>query len=159
MRVVNSAIGAINQDRLESIARRWVGSGSLPTGQRIALTPQESRWIARHPVVRLVINDDLAPLAFFNSDETFSGIASDLLDMISRRTGLHFQVTPRSGGFPEQIGVLARKEADLAIMSRSSKREEMLRFTRSFLSTSYVLVTRADDKDARRAPEASTASA
>lgn len=102
MRVVNSAIGAINQDRLESIARRWVGSGSLPTGQRIALTPQESRWIARHPVVRLVINDDLAPLAFFNSDETFSGIASDLLDMISRRTGLHFQVTPRSGGFPSR---------------------------------------------------------
>ncbi|ENY9728649.1 transporter substrate-binding domain-containing protein [Pseudomonas aeruginosa] len=152
LRVVNSAIGAINQDRLESIARRWVGSGSLPTGQRIALTPQESRWIARHPVVRLVINDDLAPLAFFNSDETFSGIASDLLDMISRRTGLHFQVTPRSGGFPEQIGVLARKEADLAIMSRSSKREEMLRFTRSFLSTSYVLVTRADDKGRAEIP-------
>ncbi|MGU0760859.1 transporter substrate-binding domain-containing protein [Pseudomonas aeruginosa] len=152
LRVVNSAIGAINQDRLESIARRWVGSGSLPTGQRIALTPQESRWIARHPVVRLVINDDLAPLAFFNSDETFSGIASDLLDMISRRTGLHFQVTPRSGGFPEQIGVLARKEADLAIMSRSSKREEMLRFTRSFLSTSYVLVTRADDKGRAESP-------
>ncbi|WP_134481843.1 transporter substrate-binding domain-containing protein, partial [Pseudomonas aeruginosa] len=152
LRVVNSAIGAINQDRLESIARRWVGSGSLPTGQRIALTPQESRWIARHPVVRLVINDDLAPLAFFNSDETFSGIASDLLDMISRRTGLHFQVTPRSGGFPEQIGVLARKEADLAIMSRSSKREEMLRFTRSFLSTSYVLVTRADDKGRADSP-------
>ncbi|WP_163278920.1 type 2 periplasmic-binding domain-containing protein, partial [Klebsiella aerogenes] len=63
-----------------------------------------------------------------------------------------FQVTPRSGGFPEQIGVLDRKEADLAIMSRSSKREEMLRFTRSFLSTSYVHVTRADDKGRAESP-------
>ncbi|WP_164076789.1 transporter substrate-binding domain-containing protein, partial [Stenotrophomonas maltophilia] len=38
------------------------------------------------------------------------------------------------------------------IMSRSSKREEMLRFTRSFLSTSYVLVTRADDKGRAEIP-------
>ncbi len=37
-------------------------------------------------------------------------------------------------------------------MSRSSKREEMLRFTRSFLSTSYVLVTRADDKGRAESP-------
>ncbi|HBO7426988.1 MULTISPECIES: transporter substrate-binding domain-containing protein [Pseudomonas aeruginosa group] len=146
LRVVNAAIGAIDQDRLEYIARRWVGGGSLPTGERIALTPEERRWVARHPVVRLVINDDLAPLAFFNSNDVFSGITSDLLEMISRRTGLHFQVSSRSGGFPEQIAALQKGQADLAIMSRSSRREETLRFTRSFLSTSFVLIARADEK-------------
>ncbi|NBF06151.1 transporter substrate-binding domain-containing protein [Pseudomonas sp. Fl5BN2] len=145
-RILDQSIDAIGKEKLVNLTRRWVGSGFIPSDQRIALTQEESRWIARHPVVRLVINDDLAPIAFFDANGVFSGVSAELLEVIAQRTGLRFQVTARNGGYPEQIEALQKSEADLAIMTASAKREESLRFTRPFLTSPFVLVTQTDSQ-------------
>ncbi|WP_404942161.1 transporter substrate-binding domain-containing protein [Pseudomonas danubii] len=152
LRIINQSIDAIGKEKLLNLSRRWVGSGFIASDQRMALTPEESRWIARNPVIRLVINDDLAPIAFFDANGVFSGVTAELLDVLSQRTGLDFQVTARNGGYPEQIEALRRSEADLAIMTASEQREDNLRFTRSFLTSPFVLVTQTDKKGMAQRP-------
>ena len=151
-RILDQSIEAIGQEKLTVLSRRWVGSGFLPTDERIPLTAQEARWIERNPVLRLVINDDLAPVAFFDANGVFSGVAAELLEVISQRTGLQFQVTARNGGYPEQIETLRQSEADLAIMTASAQREEKLRFTRPFLASPFVLITQADKTGKAKSP-------
>ncbi len=143
-RILDQCIEAIGREQLTSLSHRWVGSGLVASDEKVALTPEESRWIARNPVIRLVINDDLAPVAFFDANGIFSGVTAELLELIAQRTGLRFQVSARNGGYPEQMEALGKSEADLAIMTASAQREHTLRFTRPFLSSPFVLVTPTD---------------
>ena len=57
--LLNIAIATIGNDRLGYLAKRWVGNSFIPDENPINLTPQQQRWIERHPVARLVINDDM----------------------------------------------------------------------------------------------------
>ena len=146
-RILDRSIEAIGKEKLNNLSQRWVGSGFVPTGEKIVLTPEESRWIERHPVIRLIINDDLAPAAFFDANGVFSGVAAELLEIISQRTGLHFQVTVRNGSYPQQIEAMSNGEADMAIMTASPQREDKLRFTRPFLTSPFVLITPSGMQD------------
>ena len=89
-RLLNVAINAIGEDQLINLAKRWVGNSFIPSEEPIDLTSEQRRWIERHPVARLVINDDLAPGAYFDANGVFSGGVADLLEVITLSTGLEF---------------------------------------------------------------------
>ena len=144
--LLNIAIATIGNDRLGYLAKRWVGNSFIPDENPINLTPQQQRWIERHPVARLVINDDMAPGAFFDTNGVFSGAVADLLEVITLSTGLHFQVVSRSGGYPQIIEALLKGEADLALMTASPEREEYLRFSRPIIDAPFVLLSKADQQ-------------
>ncbi|MFL1544993.1 transporter substrate-binding domain-containing protein [Pseudomonas sp. O39] len=138
--IINTVIDSLGEERLMTIVKRWSGGDVALTDRKLLLTPQERRWIQRHPVVRLVINDDLAPIAYYNTDGNFNGVVADLLSMISLRSGLQFEVL-RKGSFPSIMEAIRTNEADLAILTASTDREAFLRFSRPFGSTSFALVT------------------
>ena len=140
-RLLNIALESIGDHRLTHLAKRWIGNSFIPGEEPIDLTPQQLRWIKRNPVARLVINDDLAPGAYFDSNGTFSGEVADLLEVITLSTGLHFQVISRSGGYPQIIEALLKGDADLALMTASPEREEYLRFTRPVINGPFVLLS------------------
>ena len=118
----------------------------IPALEPLPLTQEERRWVERHPVVRLVIDDDMAPMAFFDAQGQFRGITADLLEMTSLRTGLRFEAISRRGGFTDQISSLQQGSADLAILSQGREREALLRFTRPVMTNPFVLVApRGDD--------------
>lgn len=145
-RLINVAIGALGNDQLSKLAKRWVGNSFIPDAEPIDLTSQQSRWIARHPVVRLVINDDMAPGAYFDTNGVFSGGVVDLLEVMTLSTGLQFKVISRSGGYPQIIEALRKGEADLALMTASPEREEHLRFSRPLINGPFVLLSKADQR-------------
>ncbi|MDX9668009.1 transporter substrate-binding domain-containing protein [Pseudomonas sp. P5_152] len=145
-RLINVAIKAIGEDQLRNLAKRWIGNSFIPSEDPLVLTTEQLRWIERHPVARLVINDDLAPGAYFDSSGVFSGGVADILEVVTLSTGLHFQVVSRSGGFPQIIEALRKGEADLALMTPSPEREETLRFSRPFLSSPFVLLSSVDQQ-------------
>ncbi|POA89893.1 hybrid sensor histidine kinase/response regulator [Pseudomonas protegens] len=144
--LVNSAIVAIGENQMRHFAMRWVGNNFVPRSDPIDLTVQESRWIERHPVVRLVINDDLAPSAYFDSNGVFIGSVADLLEVITLSTGLHFQVTSYSGSFSQIMNALQTGDSDLALMTASPEREEFLRFSRPLFVDPFVLLTNSQEK-------------
>ncbi|MDD1977505.1 transporter substrate-binding domain-containing protein [Pseudomonas tussilaginis] len=144
--LLNVAIGAIGEVQLRNLAKRWVGNSFIPSEEPLNLTNEQLRWIERHPVARLVINDDLAPGAYFDSSGVFSGGIADLLEVVTLSTGLHFQVTSRSGGFPQMIDAVQKGDADLAIMTASPERETKLRFSRPIISGPFVLLSTVEQQ-------------
>ena len=89
--IINAMLMAIPTSERENIAKRWsAGSDILLTDQKLQLSHNEERWLAQHPVVRVVVNEAFAPLTFFDSDGNFRGVTADLLELIRLRTGLRF---------------------------------------------------------------------
>ena len=138
--VLDSAINAIDKNSLHQIVKRWSGGGAMLSPRKIDLSTHEQRWIEQHPVVRYVVNDDLAPYAFFDAEGRFSGMSSELLELIHRRTGLRFEAV-RTDSFANLISSLSDGTADLTLAAHTPERESSLRFSRAFIFSSFVIVT------------------
>lgn len=141
--IINAVLKAIPTSERENIAKRWsAGSDILLTDHKLQLTHREERWLAQHPVVRVVVNEALAPLTFFDSDGNFRGVTADLLELIRLRTGLRFKIQ-RSRSDDEMVEQIGNHQADLiAALLPSAQRETMLNFSRPYLENSFVLLTR-----------------
>ena len=140
-RVLDSAIDAFGEGLFYEIVKRWSGGGAMLSTSKVDLTINEQRWIERHPVARFVVNDDLAPFAFFDSAGRFSGMSSELLELIHGRTGLRFQVV-RTDSFANLIRSLFKATADLSIAAPTTEREAELRFSEPFIFSSFVIIAR-----------------
>ncbi|MDR7875741.1 response regulator [Yersinia mollaretii] len=75
------------------IQQRWFGSKHhYNIDAKLLLTEQEVSWIQKHPVVSYVAPLDLAPLIFRERQTgVMAGFSVDLIDIISRRTGIKFE--------------------------------------------------------------------
>lgn len=143
--IINAMLLAIPVSVRENIAKRWsAGSDILLTDHKLELSYSEERWLAQHPVVRVVVNEAFAPLTFFDSAGNFRGVAADLLELIRLRTGLRFDIQ-RSRSDTDMIQRIKNNQADLiAALLPSAQRDTLLHFSRPYLQNSYVLLTRRE---------------
>lgn len=142
-RIVNRALAAIPTNERMNILRRWGGSGASIAGtQTLQLSVGEQRWINDHPRVRVAINQNLMPISFIDSEGRYRGVSIDVLAKISLRTGLEFDIQP-TRSVAELVEWIRSGHVDMvAGISPSIERETELRFTRPFLTSPNVLVTR-----------------
>ncbi len=143
LRIINAALAVIPQGERMNILRRWsAGGGSMPGRTALNFSASELRWMAAHPRLKVAIDDSFVPFSFFNEEGEFRGISADVLAKVALRTGLKFDVqrTHSVAGLVEQV---RKEQADLLItLTPSQSRENQLRFTRPYLSTPYVLISR-----------------
>ncbi|NMX91258.1 MULTISPECIES: transporter substrate-binding domain-containing protein [unclassified Pseudomonas] len=141
-RVLNSALAAIPISERMNIQRRWsAGGSSMPGRTALHFSASEQRWMDAHPSVRVAVDDSFLPLSFFNEEGEFRGISADVLAKVSLRTGLKFEVQ-RAVSVSDMVDKVRENEADLLItLTPSTLREGVLRFTRPYLNTPYVLVS------------------
>ena len=143
LRLINMALGVISTEETYAILNRWGVNGMDFKGQEpLKFSASEQQWIDQHPRVNVAVNEFL-PFTFFDEQGVFSGISADLLAKISLRTGLKFDLI-RKRTVPELVDAVTQGEADLVpSFTPSSRREHVLRFSKPYLSTPFVLVTRA----------------
>ncbi|MGH8390046.1 MAG: transporter substrate-binding domain-containing protein [Pseudomonas sp.] len=141
--IINAMLMAVPTSVRENIAKRWsAGSDILLTDHKLELSYSEERWLAQHPVVRVVVNEAFAPLTFFDSTGNFRGVVADLLELIRLRTGLRFDIQ-RSRSDSDMIQRINNNQADvIAALLPSAQRDTLLHFSRPYLQNSYVLLTR-----------------
>lgn len=159
LEIINKALDSITPRQRVALQKRWSAGGVFAMSQhRLALTPQEQRWLERNPRLRLGVDPSLTPLTFLDEQGNFRGIAADLLELIEARTGLHFEVRPNLS-LSDLETQLHRGEVDaLVAMPLSRGREAQMEFTRPYLSTSVVVVSHkvsdwlhtTDDLDGKR---------
>jgi ABC-type amino acid transport substrate-binding protein len=53
---------------------------------------EELEWIKKNPVVKIGVDANWPPFEYVNSKGEYQGIASDYLSLISKYTGLEFEV-------------------------------------------------------------------
>ncbi|MFJ2485605.1 transporter substrate-binding domain-containing protein [Pseudomonas sp. NPDC087639] len=141
-RVIDKALLAIPMERRQRIEQRWsAGVADMAEQSRVQLSAAELQWLDQHPVVRVGGIGDFAPLTFFDADGRFSGLSAQLLNLISQRSGLNFEIV-RGDSLDRQIEQLKAGELDvLPVVTPSSERETELQFTRAYLNNPFVLVS------------------
>ena len=140
--LVDKALLAIPMEQRLSMELRWsAGRADMAAQSPVSLSAGEQQWLAQHPVVRVGAIDDFAPLTFFDAEGRFSGLTAQLLNLISQRSGLTFEVV-RGESLDRQVEQLKNGELDLLpVLTPSSERELEMRFTRSYGDSPFVLIT------------------
>ncbi|WP_085690385.1 MULTISPECIES: ATP-binding protein [unclassified Pseudomonas] len=141
-RLVDRALLAIPMEQRLAMELRWsAGRADMAAQSRVSLSDSEQQWLDLHPVVRVGAIDDFAPLSFFDADGRFSGLAAQLLNLISQRSGLTFEVV-RGQSQDRLLEQLRAGEMDLLpVLTPSRERELEMLFTRSYANSPFVLIT------------------
>ncbi|MFP3518638.1 transporter substrate-binding domain-containing protein [Pseudomonas sp. SIMBA_077] len=142
--IINNALAVIPGSEQITILRRWSSEGAqVGSHSRLSLTSNEQRWLAEHPRLRVAINDQYRPLSLIDDQGVFKGVSADVLTAISARTGIEFEAV-KSDSVQDLIGLVSSGKADLiGAFTPSTDRASQLLFTRPYLTTPFVLVTRS----------------
>jgi len=109
------------------------------------LNNEERTWIKTHPDVILGADHNWPPYDFV-SNGNYTGIASDYIKLISKKSGLNFIVKP--GVWSEVMTKMKNGEIDgLTCAVKTPKREKFLNFTPSYLSMPLAIIVNNDRND------------
>ncbi|NCE93596.1 transporter substrate-binding domain-containing protein [Pseudomonas sp. L13] len=146
LHIVNQALDAIPAAEKHAIARRWRLRTPARDSLDVDLSPQEQQWLQANPRLRVVVIDGNPPLTFFDQNNVFRGLNADLLEKISQRTHLQFDVV-RAASFDEQADLLSSGKADLAPTFQHDERLDELRYTRPYMTNPDVFVSRVGEEE------------
>lgn len=119
-------------------------STNATEGIPVTLSPQEGEWIARHPELRAGIVTNWAPYSYIGADGKLTGIDIDVLNLISQRTGLTFEVIPH-----ESFDSLVPNWGHLDIIPsvvQTPLREKVAEFTEDISAPPLVIVEREGEE-------------
>ena len=142
-RLVDAALEGISDVQRAHISERWRPlAGSTRATQAVQLSEAQQRWLRDNPSVRVLVDDQLLPLSYRDSKGQLHGLTLDVLQLITRRTGLKFEVQA-GAGVEQMIEQVSQGKAQLiAGLPHSASLEQRLGFSRAYLSASRVLVSR-----------------
>lgn len=142
--ILERALGGLTRCQLISAQHLWGGTEECSASDfRDRLSPAELAWLARDETVELVVSEDLAPFAFFNSRGRLNGIALDVLDIVRRKTGMRFEIR-RVSSLTEAHKLLDHGQATLSILPDTASASMPYLRTEPLLSTHYLFVERKD---------------
>jgi two-component system, cell cycle sensor histidine kinase and response regulator CckA len=115
------------------------------TEMRALLTPEESSWLAEHPVLKLGVDPAWPPVEFVDADGKYSGMAADMVRLLAGRIGVEMRAEPGLSW----SGVLERArqhKLDLVpALTPTPDRAEYLDFSDPHIDLPVVLICRVDD--------------
>ena len=117
----------------------------LSASDRAYLTQNEKEWIKEHPNVILGADFNWPPYDFV-LDDKYTGIASDYIQLISRKSGLNFNVKPDI--WSNVMKKMKSKQLDgLTCAVKTEEREQFLNFTKPYLSMPLAIIVKKDRLD------------
>ncbi|MFJ2714378.1 ATP-binding protein [Pseudomonas sp. NPDC087346] len=140
MALFNQVIFSIPLATRSNIRTYWGGNVYFEAAQEPLYTPEQIRWLATRPQVQVAVSGSAPPYSFFDNDGNFSGIVADLLDEISQRSGLHFEVVERNSA-QETVDTLRKGDAQISpFVAATPEHKEFLNFTEPFGTSSFALI-------------------
>jgi signal transduction histidine kinase len=114
---------------------------SVLRGQGDLLTPAERNWVSSHPRIRVGYDPDWPPFSFRAPDGHLVGIDADLLEVLSQRLGLTFDIIP-SSDWTMALQDATEHKIDLLLSTVSTPdRAGKFEFSRPYLSFPMAVVT------------------
>jgi len=112
----------------------------------ISWTEAERAFLDEHPVIRLGIDPGFVPFEFIDEDGQYKGITADYLDLVSRKTGLRFEVAPDLT-WPEAYDLALTGGLDaLPAIGKTAEREQHFLFSEPYYSFKRVIVVHDQEK-------------
>lgn len=112
---------------------------SVSSNNVVNLTPEERDFIAANPVIQLGVDPNFIPYEFIDIDGSYNGISKDYLDLISKKTGLRFEITEGLTWDQAYEKVVLKELDGLPIIGKSTEREKYFIFSDTYYSFQRVL--------------------
>ncbi len=110
----------------------------------IDLTKNERGWIKSHPTILVGGEMDWVPFDFVDKDGSYTGITSDYLNLIAKKSGLNFKVVT-GYTWAELVEKFKQRELDvLPAVFYSKKREAYGIYTKPYYSTTNFLFVKKE---------------
>lgn len=139
------ALGDLDHSIKREVQGRWTAGLQVDApSQRIRLTALEQHWVSRHPKVT-VASTSHSPYVYRDETGKWTGLNIDVLDRISRMTGLYFehQEMPTTQAALE---ALSSGKADMnTSLAETPERRKLLDFTYAYGGHNWVYVVHEDD--------------
>ncbi len=144
--IINKALAAIDFSEVQAIMQGWgiiiQSDSKVATG--MVLSEEERRWLAKHPVIRVGVDPDWYPLEFVDDQGRHAGISADYLALLESLLGVRFEVTTDLSWTEVMRKIKARELDMLAMAAQTPERSQYLNFTRPYIRSPMVIVTRLD---------------
>lgn len=106
-------------------------------------TTEELQWIKNNPVVKIGVDANWPPFEYVDDKGNYQGIASDYVDLLSKYTGLKFEVN--SEDWYSVISKIKEKKLDmLACVAKTEDRENYLNYTTPYLNIDVVVIAKKE---------------
>lgn len=121
----------------------FAAAGAAPD-QKLNLSEAEVRWLAEHPVIRIGVDPGYAPYAYIDEKGRFRGLAAEFADRVSALLGIRMERVPLPSWTDIIEAARARRIDVITTAVRLPERDAYLGFTRIYIPTPLVIVTRSD---------------
>jgi len=110
----------------------------------LQFTLNEKDWVTQHQEVTLCIDPDWYPFEEINDQGEYVGISADLLNIISKRTGITFELVPTESWAQSLEYFKEGKCITLSFLNRTPEREEWILFTEPIFTDYNVFISREE---------------
>lgn len=106
-------------------------------------TQEELQWIKNNPTVKVGVDANWPPFEYVNEKGEYKGIASEYLEIISKYTGLKFEIN--ASDWYSVISNIKDKKLDmLACVAKTSDRENYLNYVSPYLTIDVVVIAKKE---------------
>lgn len=113
-----------------------------PTEAEELFNEAEAQWLKAHPVIRVGIDPNWQPIDFVDHNGEFSGIAAQLIQYLSRKTGLEFTYDSQMP-WPETLARAKNHDLDLlAAVTPTTAKSAYLAYSLPYLHLPLVVATK-----------------
>jgi PAS domain S-box-containing protein len=142
VRILNKGLETLGEARINKIIAQWTQPGT--SIQTVDLTQAEKAWLKQHPVMRLGVVQNWAPVEYLDAEGKLAGITSDHIRILSEKMSTHFEAA-EGLSWSEVLQQARQGEIDvISAIVKSEERAEYLLFTEPYLRLPMVIVTRDD---------------
>ncbi len=141
--ILTKAMLQMSEEEDQRIKLKWF---NVSNKNKVILSAKERKWLESNPTVTYVYDADWKPFEWKNDFNLHTGIVSDILKLIERRSGIKF-IADTSDLWSESMQkVKSKKVAMFSAVGITEDNSHYLHFTtKPLFSTPYVFVSRKDE--------------
>lgn len=146
--IINKGMAAISKDDKNTLLQKWGISSELasPLKKSISelnLSPEQIDWIKQHPAIKVAADTSWFPFDFVNENNLHDGLSQDILAFITKKAGLHFEITPST--WRDSLNKVENNTLDLLpAIYKTPERERNLVFSNPYYHPSIYFFIHDD---------------
>lgn len=138
--IIDKTIKTITKEEFQKIYKKWFSlqEESMQV-HNIVFTKEERQWMLKHKNINFTGDPNWLPIEGFTKEGEYIGIIADLLEVVEKRTQLHFNKIPTET-WEESLSLLKNGSVDMLTETTDSTLASEHLFTEPFLPNPIVVI-------------------
>lgn len=140
--ILEKGMDAVTPKEFRDISQKW--NDDFASKETIDLNAEELEWISKHKVVKVVVDNTMAPYEFIDENGEIAGIAGGYYKKISEKLGIKFEWVGNEN-WQNAFSYLNSGEAKvLSGLVYTPERAKVFHFTDPYMHSSSAIFTRKE---------------